>query len=299
MSTPTLAFTGERFVPECQREIGYEHWHRYYFARTMVAHKQVLDIASGEGFGSHLLAEVAAQVIGLDIDPVAVNHANHRYAATTTNLNYQVASCEQIPLADASLDVVISFETLEHIHPQAQFLAEIRRVLRPHGILLISSPNKHLYTDVPNHHNPYHVRELYRDEFEALLATQFPVVHLLGQKLLFHSALWSLNQQPPQQVTLAQHDGPIHHEALYFLAVCAAHPADLPPLSQRLWLYDDPQESVYQHYNQVVREYIEVATLYQQQTAEMAGLKAQLAELTTLTPLARAISGLQRLWRRW
>ena len=74
-----ITFTGERFVPGCAGEIAYEHWHRYAFARQFVAGKRVLDAACGEGYGSALLASVAASVVGVDIDAPAVAHAAERY----------------------------------------------------------------------------------------------------------------------------------------------------------------------------------------------------------------------------
>ena len=74
-----LPFTGERFTPECVREIWYEHWHRYVFARAFVRGKRVLDAACGEGYGSALLADEAASVVGIDVDAAAIQHARSRY----------------------------------------------------------------------------------------------------------------------------------------------------------------------------------------------------------------------------
>ena len=74
-----LTFTGERFLPACTGEIAYEHWHRYAFARRFVAGKRVLDAACGEGYGSALLGEAAASVVGIDIDGPTIAHALTRY----------------------------------------------------------------------------------------------------------------------------------------------------------------------------------------------------------------------------
>lgn len=63
LSESVLPFTGERFTPECVREIAYEHWHRYAFAMSLVEGKQVLDAACGEGFGAALLAEKPAMYL--------------------------------------------------------------------------------------------------------------------------------------------------------------------------------------------------------------------------------------------
>ena len=70
-----LAFTGERFTPECVREIWYEHWHRYAFAQRFAAGKRVLDAACGEGYGTAMLAGTAAQAVGIDIDAASIAHA--------------------------------------------------------------------------------------------------------------------------------------------------------------------------------------------------------------------------------
>ncbi|PJB71599.1 MAG: class I SAM-dependent methyltransferase, partial [Armatimonadetes bacterium CG_4_9_14_3_um_filter_66_14] len=78
-----LPFTGERFTPECVREMWYEHYHRYAFARALVAGKSVADIACGEGYGAALLAQSASSVVGIDLSAEAINHAQQRYAAQT------------------------------------------------------------------------------------------------------------------------------------------------------------------------------------------------------------------------
>ncbi len=79
MTESGLTFTGERFLPDCEREIWYEHYHRYTMALDWVADKKVLDAACGEGYGSHLMAQTASSVDGVDIDPTAVEHATSRY----------------------------------------------------------------------------------------------------------------------------------------------------------------------------------------------------------------------------
>ena len=81
--TIPLEFTGERFTPECVREIWYEHFHRYVFARERVGGLNVLDAACGEGYGSALLATVAASVTGVDVSPQAIEHARSRYSGNS------------------------------------------------------------------------------------------------------------------------------------------------------------------------------------------------------------------------
>lgn len=277
---PELEFTGERFTPECVREIAYEHWHRYAWARQLVAGKDVLDAACGEGYGSALLSQRAAQVTGVDIDAKAVAHANRRYQAS--NLEFQCADCTDLPLASASVDVVVSFETLEHLAAQDELLAEFRRVLRPEGFLLISSPDKKTYSDQTGYRNPFHVRELYRDEFESLLGRHFPAWHLYGQKLMFASAIWSMADAAHHEwlsvddLDVTADRRPVH-PPMYFLAAASAH-ADCLPHIPGASMFDDRQESVYAHYNEEIAKHIRAGKLLAERDAEIAELRARLEQ---------------------
>src|SRR5688572_13586982 len=160
-----MTFTGERFTPECVREIWYEHWHRYAFALPLARGRRVLDAACGEGFGSALLAGAATSVIGVDIDPQAVSHARGRYGARA-GLDYREADCTRLDaLPEASFDLIVSFETLEHVAEQERMLDGFARLLAPDGVLLVSTPDKRTYSDDTGFRNEYHVRELYREEF--------------------------------------------------------------------------------------------------------------------------------------
>ena len=161
--TKPLEFTGERFTPECVREIWYEHFHRYVFACEQVDGLKVLDAACGEGYGSALLATRAASVTGVDVSPQAIEHAQSRYSGDS--LEYRVADCLDLPFDDDTFDCVVSFETLEHLEDHDRLLSEFRRVLKNNGFLLISSPDKAIYTDRLKNENEFHLRELYRNEF--------------------------------------------------------------------------------------------------------------------------------------
>ncbi|MDE2430275.1 MAG: class I SAM-dependent methyltransferase, partial [Burkholderiales bacterium] len=190
MSTQhNLEFTGERYVPEVHGNIELEHIHRYAQASQLVSGKQVLDIASGEGYGSALLADFAQHVVGVDISADAVLHASQRYKKN--NLEYRHGSCAAIPLDDASVDIVVSFETIEHHDQHDEMMREILRVLKPGGFLLISSPDKLHYSDVPGAHNVFHVKELYADEFKQLLSKYFRHSRYYGQRLIYGSAIFA------------------------------------------------------------------------------------------------------------
>lgn len=279
--TDDLEFTGERFTPECVREIWYEHVHRYAFAAPLCAGQRVLDAASGEGYGSALLAQQAASVAGVDVSGTAVQHARARYG-TVSNLAFHEADCTRLPFDDDSFDRVVSFETLEHVHEQEAMLAEFRRVLRPDGFALISSPDKAVYTDKQGNDNEFHVSELYRDELEALLSRHFPGYRLYGQKLLFHSAIWNLDKTR----TVALQDSvegnvvkrtAMQRDAMYFIAVCAADAALLPQLDSDLWLFDDPAESVYAHYHGEIRRNMAAGGIIRERDEEIERLREALA----------------------
>jgi glycosyltransferase involved in cell wall biosynthesis/SAM-dependent methyltransferase len=183
----SLPATGERYVPELTGNIELEHMHRYIYALGYAKGKTVLDIASGEGYGAALLASQAAFVTGVDIAEDAVAHAQRKYHLP--NLEFRLGSCSKVPLLDTTVDLVVSFETIEHHDEHEQMLAEIKRVLKPDGIVIISSPDKAIYTDKPDYHNPFHVKELYRDEFETLFRIHFKNVVGLGQKVMFGSGI--------------------------------------------------------------------------------------------------------------
>ena len=146
----------------------------------------MLDAACGEGYGSFLLARGASQVTGIDISADAVAHARERYQSG--NLAFVQASVTALPLPDSCVDVVVSFETIEHLTPQREMLAEFRRVLTPSGVLVISSPNRPVYNEAGEIENHFHVGELDRAELKALLDPAFPEQAWYGQRVLAQSA---------------------------------------------------------------------------------------------------------------
>ena len=292
----SMPFTGERFTPECEREIWYEHWHRYVFARSFVSGKRVLDAACGEGYGTALLADVASTVVGIDISDAAIAHARSRYG-TRANLSFKRGDCTALDAPDASFDVIVSFETLEHVAAQEALIAGFARALAPGGILIVSSPDKKTYSDDRGFSNEFHVRELYRDELMNLLRPQFPFVRLYGQKLLFQSAIWNLDgKSETADVATATSDARttergLRYDPLYFIALCSRRP--LPDDIAELALFGDREESVYSHYNSEVRRNM------------AAG--ARIAELERENQALRASDGIHRIapqprsswWRRF
>jgi len=278
--SPALEFTGERFTPECVREIFHEHWHRYAWAQRLVDGLEVLDCACGEGYGSRILADAANSVTGVDIDPTTIDHAGRRYGRD--GLEFVHASALELPFDDDRFDAVVSFETLEHLAEHDELMTEFRRVLKPGGFLLISSPDKKTYSDDTGFENEFHVRELYREQFEDLLTRYFPNFRLFGQKLTFNSALWQLDADSAGAECLtSEADGTVAHanhpapSPLYFIAVAAANEIDLPEPAG-LSLFDDRAESVYSHYNDEVRKHIRAGHLLAERDAEIERLKESL-----------------------
>ena len=183
----SLKPTGERLLPGLMdQNVEIEHWQRYLFSLGLAAGKSVLDIASGEGYGSALLASVSESVVGVDIDKDAVSHANSTYAKK--NLRYLQGSCDNIPLPDRSVDVVVSFETIEHHDHHNEMMHEIKRVLKPAGVCIISTPDR-TYSEQEGYSNPYHVKELSVEEFKCLLASSFRNSQLYAQKYMVGSLL--------------------------------------------------------------------------------------------------------------
>jgi SAM-dependent methyltransferase len=180
-------WTGERLETFVYNENAIEHLHRYAFASGYVKDKIVLDIASGEGYGSNLLSVHAANVTGVDIDATSVKRASEVYKKN--NLQFKEGRADAIPLPDSSIDVVVSFETLEHHDKHEEMFSEIRRVLKQDGILIMSTPEKHFYTDEKKYNNPYHVKELYLAEFKTLVSKYFVNARFYYQNLFNGSLL--------------------------------------------------------------------------------------------------------------
>lgn len=221
-----MEFTGERFIPELEGEIKYEHLHRYALAMEFAVGKSVLDIASGEGYGAALLAQVAQFVVGVDIDSETIEHARHKYFRS--NLSFCVGSCAAIPLPDDSVDLVTSFETIEHHEQHDEMMEEIKRVLKPSGILVLSSPNRLTYSDEIDYANPYHVKELYYDELCELLNRHFQYLCLYGQRLATGSFIFPL--EDPGARYYQAYTGNFAHisrktcqlpSSTYYIAVCS------------------------------------------------------------------------------
>ena len=185
-----LEWTGERYLPWLEDPyISYEHLHRYAYVTQFVPNKKVLDLACGEGYGSRLLAGTADLVVGVDIDEDTVRHARNKYIRR--NLQFRRGSITDIPIEGQHLfDVIVCFEALEHIQDHEKLLTEVKRLLTKDGLFIVSTPNKWAYSDEPKYENPFHVHELYLDEFTELFEKYFKQVKILGQRIYCNSNIW-------------------------------------------------------------------------------------------------------------
>lgn len=176
MTDHILEFTGERLIPEkSSSNTFWEHVYRYYFALDFITNKKVLDIASGEGYGTAALyAAGAKEVIGIDISIEACQYSQHKY-----HLDFRVGDAHSIPLESNSIDTIVSFETIEHLSNAELFLQECARVLKPGGSLILSTPN--INASQVNKDNVFHVKLFELSEIVNLLNKNFSHLQIYSQ----------------------------------------------------------------------------------------------------------------------
>jgi ubiquinone/menaquinone biosynthesis C-methylase UbiE len=157
------------------------HIERYKFAASRVAAAdRVIDAASGSGYGSQLLSHKAQEVIGLDLNTDALDYARSNHQER--NITYHQCDLDTtIPYGANSFDMAVCFETLEHVTNQADLLREFSRILRPTGTLILSTPDRRMYSDVSRYHNPFHVHEFSKEELLDQVAECFAIKEIYGQ----------------------------------------------------------------------------------------------------------------------
>ncbi|HEU4758852.1 MAG TPA: methyltransferase domain-containing protein [Dehalococcoidia bacterium] len=217
-----IPFTGERVVPGGVDEtLWYEHMVRYLFAGAFAQGAAVLDAGCGAGYGADFLAAAGAcRVIGIDNAQDAMTHAGRRYRQP--NLAFVVMDGARLGFPDGVFDLAVSFEVIEHLADQEGYLGELARVLKPQGLLLLSTPNRQVYR-LGQEPNPFHTHEFDLEELQATLARFFPQTEVLSQDYLAGIALTPLPDRAAVPDTLSVErtlikDAPSH---LYFLALCS------------------------------------------------------------------------------
>lgn len=229
------AFTGERLTNAVTGQLEAEHYHRYLLAIGFCSGRDVLDVATGEGYGAAMVAQQARSVVACDLAEDVIARAGRNFARP--NLRFVIGDALALPVPDASVDVVTCFEALEHFAEQEAFLDEVRRVLRPDGVILVSTPDRDIYSPPGATPNPFHVRELSRTEFMALLTARFAYVALARQRAVAGSAI--LPEHPGVARLVFERSGTAHFDlsaqiqhAPYLLAW--ASDRALPPLPTSL-----------------------------------------------------------------
>lgn len=186
LSKHPLGWSGERFLPEVSGEIKLEHMHRYLYASLFVKDKKILDIACGEGYGSHMLSTNAANVTGVDIDNKVIAYAQNKYKSP--KIRFKQGSVTAMPIEDNSMDVIVCFETIEHVTQQDLVIRECRRVLKEDGLLIMSTPNVHFFTNKSSiQENQFHEKELSKEEIIDLCRPYFSSSYLVSQNIQYGS----------------------------------------------------------------------------------------------------------------
>jgi SAM-dependent methyltransferase len=158
----------------------------------------------------------------LDLSTETVAFASKNYPVP--NLDFLVSDCRQIPLGEGTIDVAVCFEVIEHLSEQEALLEEVRRVLRPDGVLVISTPNRIYYTEERMEINPFHVREFDFDEFRAFLKGSFAHVEIAFQNHVASLYVGDPRQKRPLRSEIEQSPMDLERTAHYFVAVCSNLP---------------------------------------------------------------------------
>lgn len=178
-----MEFTGERVVPgKTPSDIYKEHIDRYIFASKLIKSKDILDVACGTGYGiEYMMGEGAKCAIGADISMESVKYAQCKFGRDEA-ISFVRANGIRLPFAEDSFDVVVSFETIEHVRQYRKFLIECRSVLKDNGLFICSTPNRRIFSpNCTKPPNPFHVKEFWPEEFYSLLNRYFVDITLYGQ----------------------------------------------------------------------------------------------------------------------
>jgi GT2 family glycosyltransferase/SAM-dependent methyltransferase len=287
-----IDWTGERMVPWApDLQVIYEHLHRYWFAASLAAGRRVLDVGSGEGYGTAILASVAESACGIELDEDSVAHSRATYQAD--NLEFRLGSALDLSaFADGEFGLVVCFEVLEHILEQEQLLDGIARVLGPDGVLLCSTPERNAYSDETGQENPFHVRELSESEFRDVLGERFQEVRLWAQRASIGSSIYPLDPGSGQgQTVFVEREGDTWQRSdppgpMYMLAAASFAPVsgladDSALVDPNMWLLRETAKE------RVAAVYEELGELHRRAGARISALERQERELNDMLAAQR------------
>lgn len=214
---------GERMIPGFHKgTVMYaEHMTRYIAAQDLSKDKVVLDIASGSGYGTQILSKSAKKVYGVDVDKDSIKYAKENFLAK--NIEYLVGDGEKIPLENNSVDLVITFETIEHVKNYRQFIKEIKRVLKDDGLAIVSTPNALEFTEG----NHFHLHEFEYEELSALLRQDFLYINPYFQATWVNVAIAPeeiIQKEGAHKITTYNYMPLQREKYLYFYLLCSNRP---------------------------------------------------------------------------
>ncbi len=193
---PPLELTGERTLPDVPAE---NYWFRrhlavYEWIAARVPGLRVIDMACGEGYGSDVLARTAAEVIGVDANPEAHEHARLRYRRPNLRFERDLVETFSTPA-----DAVVFLQTIEHLQDPVAVLEHFRSLIADSSVqgatraVFVSTPNVLTLAPAgaPRSDNPWHVHEYRAEEFEQLCRGTFSAVRMFG---LFHARKLRLHE---------------------------------------------------------------------------------------------------------
>jgi SAM-dependent methyltransferase len=266
-----VEFTGERVVPgQVNVDLWSEHVARYAFARRYAEGKRVLDAGCGTGYGSAELALSARSVTGIDLSTDAVEYASRNY--TIPALSFLSGSCTALPFANASFDLAVAFEVIEHLEDYRALIAGCARVLAPQGLFIVSSPNKSYYAESRSQTgpNPFHHHEFEPEEFFEELRRAFPHVLLLYQNRVESFAFHPIKTFWPADARVDGGGGNAN-DAHFLIAVCALD----RPVEPRSFVYVPKAANI-------LREREQHLALLEKQLAEARNERDSLLEMYRL-----------------
>jgi len=280
MAKIKLSDTGERMIPEMhQGKLIYgEHLTRYLATQGLVKGKTVLDIACGSGYGTKLIAKYAKKVYGVDVDYDSVEYARQNFAGK--NIEFSVGDATKIPLDNDSVDVVVTFETIEHVKNYKQFLSEINRVLSPDGLAIVSTPNDLEFAEG----NHFHLHEFKYKELLDLLKKDYKYVETYFQ------ATWKsvligrdnlMNRQGQIDLQVLNYSPVSPDQYLYFYFLCSNR-----PITEEI----EPILALGEHYSD--REFIGMQMTNEKNLSDYKKVVDELkGEVGRLTETNQALSG--------